>query len=73
MKKETKEKIKNIKEKYPVIRELFPVEVERIDQGRCPFCSKEINKEEFRNEISLKEFKISGLCQKCQDDFFGID
>lgn len=73
MNKETKEKVKNIQEKYPIIRKLFPKEIRRIDKGRCPFCNKEINKEEFRNEISLKEFKISGLCQKCQDDFFGID
>lgn len=67
------EKVNNIQEKYPIIRKLFPNEVERIEQGRCPFCNKEINKEEFRNEISLKEFKISGICQKCQDDFFGTN
>jgi hypothetical protein len=28
---------------------------------------------EFRNAISAKEFSISGLCQKCQDSFFGED
>jgi hypothetical protein len=27
----------------------------------------------FRNEKSLREFKISGLCQKCQDKTFGMD
>lgn len=26
---------------------------------------------EFRDEISKKEFSISGLCQKCQDKVFG--
>jgi hypothetical protein len=25
----------------------------------------------FRDECSRKEFKISGLCQKCQDSVFG--
>jgi len=25
---------------------------------------------EFRDEISRKEFTISGLCQKCQDSIF---
>lgn len=28
---------------------------------------------EFRNEISRREYGISGLCQKCQDDVFGLD
>ena len=27
----------------------------------------------FRNEISAKEYSISGLCQKCQDSVFGED
>ena len=26
---------------------------------------------EFTHEISRKEYSITGLCQKCQDDFFG--
>ena len=28
---------------------------------------------EFRNAISAKEYSISGLCQQCQDSFFGVD
>ena len=40
-------------------------------EGRCPFCGKTIDVEiEFRDELSLKEFGISGLCQSCQDEFF---
>ena len=31
---------------------------------------KKINKDDFRDELSKKEFGISGLCQECQDDFF---
>lgn len=27
----------------------------------------------FDSELSLKEYRISGLCQKCQDTFFGKD
>lgn len=27
---------------------------------------------EFRDEVSRKEFTISGLCQKCQDGVFGL-
>ena len=26
---------------------------------------------EFKDEISKKEYTISGLCQKCQDSIFG--
>ena len=35
----------------------------------CPLCSSEIT--EFRDELSRKEFYISGMCQKCQDETFG--
>ena len=27
----------------------------------------------FRDEISRKEYTISGLCQKCQDSIFGVN
>lgn len=27
---------------------------------------------EFRDALSQKEYTISGMCQDCQDDFFGI-
>lgn len=27
---------------------------------------------EFRDEVSKREFRISGLCQKCQDEIFGV-
>lgn len=37
----------------------------------CPTCGKPISY--FRNEISRREFKISGMCQKCQDNVFGED
>ncbi len=26
---------------------------------------------EFKDEVSRREYRISGLCQKCQDKFFG--
>jgi hypothetical protein len=41
--------------------------------GRCPFCHKQVQPEQFRNEISLREYRISGLCQGCQDEMFGVD
>lgn len=27
----------------------------------------------FRNEVSAKEYYISGMCQACQDSVFGVD
>lgn len=40
---------------------------------KCPFCKKQLQgiREEFSDGLSFKEFGISGLCQSCQDDFFG--
>lgn len=28
---------------------------------------------EFSDELSRREYTISGLCQKCQDSVFGVD
>lgn len=39
----------------------------------CFLGGKEVKLEDFRNEISIKEWNISHLCQKCQDDTFGKD
>lgn len=48
----------------------FGEEVRKTKLGMCPFCSKPVNMEDFRDDLSRKEFTISGLCQQCQDDFF---
>ena len=34
-------------------------------------CGKDVTFESFRDELSVREFKISGMCQECQDKFFG--
>jgi hypothetical protein len=39
--------------------------------GICNWCKKPIDG--FRNEISEREWEISGFCQKCQDETFGED
>lgn len=46
-------------------------ELALVDNDRCPFCKKVIDFDSFRDEQSRKEFKISGLCQGCQDQYFG--
>ena len=52
-----------------IVEVFFPDEVKAIDAGRCPFCSKH-GPFSFRDELSRKEFEISGLCQECQDTTF---
>jgi len=41
---------------------------------RAPIgCGEPIDETAFRDELSLTEYRQSGLCQKCQDAFFGED
>ena len=49
----------------------FDKELALKDHGQCPFCQKIVNPESFRDDLSRKEFEISGLCQGCQDEMFG--
>jgi hypothetical protein len=49
----------------------FDQQVKDVESGKCPFCLMPIDATTFRDELSLKELKLSGLCQKCQDEFFG--
>lgn len=37
-------------------------------KGICVICGKKA--EEFKDELSRKEYDISGLCQNCQDEIF---
>lgn len=44
-----------------------------ISKGECMTCdSQGNNARSFTDDLSRKEYQISGMCQKCQDDFFGI-
>ncbi len=47
----------------------FKKEVKLVEKGLCPFCKKKLTG--FRDAISEREHKISGLCQECQDKTFG--
>lgn len=49
----------------------FGDELAMIDEGRCPFCKRMVSLNDFKDELSVKEFRISGLCQQCQDKTFG--
>lgn len=42
--------------------------LDAVAKGDCPTCGKKIGK--FRDALSEKEFKISKMCQDCQDEVF---
>ena len=50
----------------------FSKEVNLVNENKCPFCKETVNLLDFKNKLSAKEYKISGLCQKCQDETFGV-
>jgi len=45
-----------------------------IQEGICVTCddAHDIKATSFRDDISKKEYSISGMCQSCQDDVFGV-
>lgn len=47
---------------------LYPHRMDRMQKSICVICNNPVNG--FRDEISQKEYLISGLCQTCQDSFF---
>ncbi len=57
-----------------VIKDILGINrVESIKSDKCVFGDPPHDAKEFRNEISRKEYTISGMCQKCQDSIFGVD
>jgi uncharacterized protein with PIN domain len=54
-----------------VIERVFPGTAKAIAEHRCPMCGGPIT--EFTDAESIREYEISGLCQKCQDDVFATD
>jgi len=48
----------------------FDKEVDRTKFDLCPLCGNPIKIEDFEDALSRKEHKISGTCQKCQNEVF---
>ena len=57
-----------------MLSSLFGVDrVKTISEGYCVSCDTEdIKATSFTDDLSRKEYAISGLCQSCQDDVFGV-
>jgi hypothetical protein len=55
-----------------LIRDVLGVDrVKVIQSDKCGCCGGDAK--EFRNDISRREYRISGLCQACQDSVFEKD
>jgi len=55
----------------PVAKMMFPKAQNQIDKGKCPLCSAKVNgRDDFKDQSSIDEFIISGICQGCQDRIF---
>jgi len=49
----------------------FTREIERAEHGFCSECGEAVSIKDFKDEISIKEYKNgSGYCQGCQDEIF---
>ena len=49
---------------------MFPEAKSLVEQGLCPICSQKIEENDFKDELSRREYSVSGLCQNCQDNTF---
>ncbi len=47
-----------------------PTIITSMEKHLCPCCGKVITADEFRDDLSKREYNISGMCQKCQDSVF---
>lgn len=54
----------------PAFIKIYNEMISLRDNGFCPFCKELVDPHSFKDELSKKEFKISGLCGRCQGDFF---
>ena len=45
-------------------------EDEKTIERVCPICKEKINFDDFEDELSKKEYQISGICQSCQNEIF---
>jgi hypothetical protein len=52
---------------------IFPDKRKLKEEGKCPTCKLPIKDADFVDRLSRREFEISGMCQKCQDEIFNED
>ena len=53
---------------------IFPQAADRVMSGLCVTCdSNRLRGVDFRDDLSRKEYGISGMCQACQDRVYGTE
>lgn len=50
--------------------DIFPQTRQRVENDQCATCGKEILESDFKDDLSKKEYTVSGMCQTCQDDIW---
>lgn len=53
-----------------IIEKIFPEGADKMKHRKCPTCGADMKNPVFKDKLSEKEFMISGMCQKCQDEVF---
>lgn len=54
------------------LKSMFGIDrVNTITSRKCVFCGVSVDENSFKDELSKKEYTISGTCQSCQDKVFG--
>lgn len=57
--------------KVEVHKRIFGTDYE---PGTCPYCKRRFDPlKDFRDQMSIREYWVSGLCQQCQDELFGTN
>ena len=55
------------------LKGMFPDHAKNISEKKCATCgSDKTGESDFKNDISRKEYTISGMCQVCQDKVFKL-
>jgi hypothetical protein len=50
----------------------FEDQIKNVEENNCAWCGSDKTKFiDFKDNLSRKEFTISGMCQVCQDKTFG--
>lgn len=62
------EEIKKYLDKITKTFEFKNTRTQALKNKKCVMCTNP--NFEFKDKISEKEYKISGMCQTCQDSFF---
>jgi len=51
--------------------EIFKItKTKAIEKRICIKCKAQVTS--FKDKLSEKEYFLSGFCQKCQDEYFGV-